>query len=1016
MAISHESVHEWWENQLNYSDKLNLANMINDQTILDKAYNELSQEQQDLVLNTYYQQQDYFNPNEEEELGVMSNHSDHGEDKGWTSYPAGTASFEREFDPSEASEINRNEDGQFTSDPSTINDDDDLREKQTHGLGWNTEKRALEDYDYRDMDQGGSSLGSSMSGLDGYGRGKEPYDWFDGQGEFIIDTVKEDLYKAIVDSGDNGIYYNDINSGWVLGDDHGWETVKAKEELEREGKIRKGSRYDKMFEGGQWEPHGHKEPSDYYFAWNVDFNRTGESKANEDGGYANFGSKSKENSWSVLTNASDLWFFETRDEAEDYVRGFPEGSYQINPPQLGESKASEYNPMAFINKQLGIKTKAKEVSQKWLDELQITRDQLKRLLENDGETMSYVNGMSQDNFEDYVTHLRNEQGSWSQVINDAMSDESYANEDSYESPMIEKGQQYTKDLHMSFKRVGAFGEIRMLVCELCGWEAGELDDSVDGNNPIYDKLREHIASVHGLVQNNWAESYVRKVKYTGNEGISLADWSKYQDENGWYRVGVSSPTPEIEDIARSMGGNYYGISSDGYGVEEWSFHNYSDAENFAQYVEGKSTSYDYGDGMGVIPEEQHYVEGPHDVSPHIFTSSGQDINIGSGAIGGHPLRNDPFGVGEAIRGKYDSWKKQDIDVRDETLDFAGVNAEIKEEILSTDMTLDEIKDGYPEEFKKLEQAGVWGFGESLSASEQWSDEEWFTEIEKLASGSGVKRIPVENFLMTLDGQTRVQAEMNFENDASVYGWNGETQEAISKGISKYFSKESKANEGNIDSELEEYFENWDSELGGAGGSVICRLDGVEIDVGGIPTMIGAKFKLLQYLKHNHPNIGNRLEKKLYTESKAKKQGIEVAEKLAYYFSKGDKPIDWNDNEVSNDAERILQETYGITTKKPEVAKEVAHESHSPTQERIIDRKLAGVKSDGIIHELMLWENMSEEQATKAVESTEIPVMDSVSFSLFNKKYSELNEVEQQEIKLYGGEAKKVNKEKDGGIV
>ena len=88
-------------------------------------------------------------------------------------------------------------------------------------------------------------------------------------------------------------------------------------------------------------------------------------------------------------------------------------------------------------------------------------------------------------------------------------------------------------------------------------------------------------------------------------------------------------------------------------------------------------------------------------------------------------------------------------------------------------------------------------------------------------------------------------------------------------------------------------------------------------------------------------------------------------------------------------------------------------SHSPTQEKIIDRKLAGVKSDGIVHELMLWENMSEEQATKAVESTEIPVMDSVSFSLFNKKYSELTEVERQEIKLYGGEAKKVNKSREG---
>ena len=145
----------------------------------------------------------------------------------------------------------------------------------------------------------------------------------------------------------------------------------------------------------------------------------------------------------------------------------------------------------------------------------------------------------------------------------------------------------------------------------------------------------------------------------------------------------------------------------------------------------------------------------------------------------------------------------------------------------------------------------------------------------------------------------------------------------------------------------------------------------------------------------------------------KKQGKEVAEKLAYYFNRGEKPIDWTDNQVSNEAEKILQETYGITTKKPEVAKEVAHESHSPTQEKIIDRKLAGVKSDGIVDELMLWENMSEEQATKAVESTEIPVMDSVSFSLFNRKYSELTEVERQEIKLYGGEAKKVNKSREG---
>ena len=39
------------------------------------------------------------------------------------------------------------------------------------------------------------------------------------------------------------------------------------------------------------------------------------------------------------------------------------------------------------------------------------------------------------------------------IVDSDYEGESYAKEDSYESPMIEKGQQYTKDLHMGFKRV-----------------------------------------------------------------------------------------------------------------------------------------------------------------------------------------------------------------------------------------------------------------------------------------------------------------------------------------------------------------------------------------------------------------------------------------------------------------------------------------------------------------------------------------------------------------------------------
>jgi len=70
-----------------------------------------------------------------------------------------------------------------------------------------------------------------------------------------------------------------------------------------------------------------------------------EVKATEDGGYANFGDKPKENSWSVLTVGSDLWFFNSEQEARDYVKNFPEGTYQIDPPKAGEAYAREYQVM-----------------------------------------------------------------------------------------------------------------------------------------------------------------------------------------------------------------------------------------------------------------------------------------------------------------------------------------------------------------------------------------------------------------------------------------------------------------------------------------------------------------------------------------------------------------------------------------------------------------------------------------------------------------------------------------------
>ena len=136
------------------------------------------------------------------------------------------------------------------------------------------------------------------------------------------------------------------------------------------------------------------------------------------------------------------------------------------------------------------------------------------------------------------------------------------------------------------------------------------------------------------------------------------------------------------------------------------------------------------------------------------------------------------------------------------------------------------------------------------------------------------------------------------------------------------------------------------------------------------------------------------------ESKANEN---VASKMAYYYQK-DAPKDWNDNQVSNEAEKILEETYGIKPKK-EVVKEKAVESLSTVQQKIVDRKLDGVRNESIIHELKIWDNMSEEQAKKAVETTEIPLQDSIAHTLFNKKYTECNENEIQELKIYAGESR-----------
>lgn len=61
---------------------------------------------------------------------------------------------------------------------------------------------------------------------------------------------------------------------------------------------------------------------------------------------------------------------------------------------------------------------------------------------------------------------------------------------------------------------------------------------------------------------------------------------------------------------------------------------------------------------------------------------------------------------------------------------------------------------------------------------RWLESE---EIEKFAGRKGVRRIAVENFLMSM-GDDEYIASMNMIQDTQLYRWNRETIKAIKDGI------------------------------------------------------------------------------------------------------------------------------------------------------------------------------------------------------------------------------------------
>ena len=58
----------------------------------------------------------------------------------------------------------------------------------------------------------------------------------------------------------------------------------------------------------------------------------------------------------------------------------------------------------------------------------------------------------------------------------------------------------------------------------------------------------------------------------------------------------------------------------------------------------------------------------------------------------------------------------------------------------------------------------------------------------MKANSQVKQIAVENFLGSLEGMNRLEAQANLDMDARLYRWNAATVKAIRAGINKHFKK------------------------------------------------------------------------------------------------------------------------------------------------------------------------------------------------------------------------------------
>lgn len=114
--------------------------------------------------------------------------------------------------------------------------------------------------------------------------------------------------------------------------------------------------------------------------------------------------------------------------------------------------------------------------------------------------------------------------------------------------------------------------------------------------------------------------------------------------------------------------------------------------------------------------------------------------------------------------------------------------------------------------------------------------------------------------------------------------------------------------------------------------------------------------------------------------------------------------EWEEAEEEGDVQPELGDTYdGKSDKTYGEEAVIPYSQENYIQTKIVERKLAGYPDHSIAREVAIWHDLSNEEALDQVQAVEVSVDDKTAYSLFGKRFNQINKSELSEMKTLCGE-------------